>query len=100
MVELVRKTLDHFREALNYTLAIPGWSLRLRLACLWPILIGLETLLLLVANPAWLDPAHVSKVTRNSVYRMIASSLLIVPSNHLVRSAVERRIAEIEARLG
>ncbi|HZZ13669.1 MAG TPA: squalene/phytoene synthase family protein [Paraburkholderia sp.] len=100
MIELVRKTLDHFREALDYTLAIPGLSLRLRLACLWPILIGLDTLLLLVENPLWLDPVHVSKVRRNRVYQIIASSLLIVPSNRLVSASVMRRIAEIEARLG
>jgi farnesyl-diphosphate farnesyltransferase len=99
MIELVRKTLDHFREALDYTLAIPALSVRLRLACLWPILIGLDTLLLLVDNDAWLDPAKVSKVRRNQVYQIIASSLLLVPSNGLVRKSVETRIKQIEARL-
>ena len=99
LVELLRKTLDHFRAALDYTLAIPAYSVRLRLACLWPILIGLETLLLLVDNDAWLDPQKVSKVRRNTVYRIIASSLLLVPSNSLVRNAIEKRIGQIEARL-
>jgi farnesyl-diphosphate farnesyltransferase len=99
MVELLRKTLDHFREALDYTLAIPAFSVRLRLACLWPILIGLETLILLADNGAWLDPQKVSKVRRNKVYQIIASSLLLVPSNVLVRNAIEQRIRQIEARL-
>lgn len=99
MVELVRKTLDHFREALEYTLAIPAFSVRLRLACLWPVLIGLDTLLLLVDNDAWLDPAKVSKVRRNDVYRIVASSMLLVTSNALVRRSVERRIGKIEAWL-
>ncbi|WP_144107731.1 phytoene/squalene synthase family protein [Paraburkholderia sp. BCC1886] len=97
--ELLHKALEHFRAALDYTLAIPALSVRLRLACLWPILIGLETLLLLVDNEAWLDPQRVSKVRRNDVYRIIASSLLLVPSNALVRRAIEERIARIEARL-
>jgi farnesyl-diphosphate farnesyltransferase len=99
MAELLRNTLDHFREALEYTLAIPAFSVRLRLACLWPILIGLETLLLLVDNDAWLDPQKVSKVRRNRVYQIIASSLLLVPSNGLVRNSIEQRIRQIEARL-
>jgi farnesyl-diphosphate farnesyltransferase len=98
MIELVRKTLDHFREALDYTLAIPAFSVRLRLACLWPILIGLDTLLLLVDNEAWLDPAKVSKVRRNQVYRIIATSLLLVPSNRLLRKSVETRLRQIEER--
>jgi farnesyl-diphosphate farnesyltransferase len=97
MVALLRKTLEHFREALDYTLAIPALSVRLRLACLWPILIGLETLLLLVNNPAWLDPQKVSKVQRKRVYRIIGFSLLIVPSNAAVRNAIEKRIRQIEA---
>jgi farnesyl-diphosphate farnesyltransferase len=99
MIELLRTTLDHFREALDYTLAIPAFSVRLRLACLWPILIGLETLMLLVDNAAWLDPQKVSKVRRNTVYRIIASSLLLVGSNRLVRQSIEQRIRHIEARL-
>ncbi|MFM0440244.1 MULTISPECIES: phytoene/squalene synthase family protein [Paraburkholderia] len=99
MTELLRTTLDHFREALDYTLAIPAFSVRLRLACLWPILIGLETLMLLVDNAAWLDPQKVSKVRRNTVYRIIASSLLLVGSNRLVRQSIEQRIRHIEARL-
>src|ERR1700730_20414 len=56
MFELVRGTLDHFREALEYMLAIPAFSVRLRLGCLLPILIGLETLLLLVKHDDWLEP--------------------------------------------
>jgi farnesyl-diphosphate farnesyltransferase len=99
LVELLRRALDHFREALDYTLAIPASAVRLRLACLWPILIGLETLLLLADNDAWLDPARGSKVTRNTVYRIIVSSLLLVPSNALVRKAIDKRIRQVEARL-
>ena len=68
-------------------------------ACLWPILIGLDTLILLAQNEAWLDPQKVSKVTRQQVYRMIASSLLVAPFDSRVRSAVETRIAQIEARI-
>jgi farnesyl-diphosphate farnesyltransferase len=99
LFELVRKTLDHYREAVEYTLAIPGFSIRLRLACLWPILIGLETLLLLVHNDDWLDPKKVSKVKRNDVYQLIACSVPLAPSNALVRIWTERLIGRIEARL-
>jgi farnesyl-diphosphate farnesyltransferase len=99
LFELVRKTLDHFREAVEYMLAIPASSVRLRLACLWPVLIGLETLLLLVNNDDWLDPAKISKVQRSNVYRMIASSIPLAVSNGLLRSSVERLIGRIEARL-
>jgi farnesyl-diphosphate farnesyltransferase len=98
LFELVHTTLDHFREALDYTIAIPTSSVRLRLACVWPVLIGLETLLLLVQNENWLDPEKVSKVKRGKVYEIVACSLPLVTSNGLLRASVERLIAKIDAR--
>lgn len=99
LFDLVRFALDHFREAVAYTLAIPRTAVRLRLACLWPILIGLETLLLLVRNDAWLDPARVSKITRGKVYRVIAGSACLVLSDRLLRGWMDGLVADIEACL-
>ena len=99
LFELVGKTLDHFREAIEYTLSLPAFAVRLRLACLWPVLIGLETLLLLVSNDHWLDPAKVSKIRRGDVYRIIAFSMPLAASNRLLRLWMERRIAGIEDRM-
>lgn len=99
LAELLRTTLGHFREALDYALAIPAFSLRLRLACLWPILIGLETLVLLVDNDAWLEPDKVSKVQRGDVYRIIARSTLLAPSNRALRNWIEGLIGRVDARL-
>jgi len=99
LFELVRKSLDHFREAIEYTLALPAFSIRLRLACLWPVLIGLETLLLLVCNDDWLDPSKVSKIRRNDVYRIIAFSVPLVASNRLLRIWFERLIEGVETQM-
>ena len=99
LFELVRRTLDHYREAVEYTLALPAFSARLRLSCLWPVLIGLETLLLLVNNDRWLEPANASKIRRGDVYRIIAFSAPLAPSNGLLRIWIERLMARIEKRI-
>jgi farnesyl-diphosphate farnesyltransferase len=99
LFELVRKTLDHFREAVEYTRSLPAFSVRLRLACLWPVLIGLETVLFLVGNDRWLDPAKVSKIRRGDVYRIMALSVPLVASNRLLRIWTDRLIVRIEARM-
>jgi farnesyl-diphosphate farnesyltransferase len=99
LFELVGTTLAHYRAALDYTLAIPAHAVRLRLACIWPILIGLETVLLLVRNDAWLDPARVSKLKRGRVYRIIAASLPQVVSDRLLRGWTARLMREIEAAM-
>ncbi len=97
--ELVRIALDHFREATAYTFALPRTAIRLRLACLWPILIGLETLALLVENDAWLDPARVSKVNRNSVYRILWRSTALVMSDTALRNWMDGITARIDTSL-
>jgi len=97
--ELLGVALDHYRAGVDYMLAIPATAVRLRLACLWPIVIGLETLALLVDNDAWLDPTQVSKVKRGAVYRMMAASLPAVLSDALLRNWTGKLIARIEARV-
>ncbi|QGZ64428.1 phytoene/squalene synthase family protein [Paraburkholderia acidisoli] len=99
MFDLVRVALEHFRAAIDYTFALPRLSLRLRLACLWPILIGLETLDRLVANEDWLDPAKTSKVTRHDVYRILACSTVLAPSNALLNRWFTRLIDGIESKM-
>ncbi|SAL53950.1 squalene/phytoene synthase family protein [Caballeronia humi] len=99
LLDATRMTLDHFRDAIAYTLAIPAFSARLRLACLWPIMIGMETLALLIDNEHWLDPQRVSKVKRGDVYRIMALSMPMVASDALVKRWFERMLARIEARL-
>jgi farnesyl-diphosphate farnesyltransferase len=99
MFELVQTALGHFREAVEYTLAIPAFSVRLRLACLWPILIGLKTLLLLVNNDDWVNPERISKIRRGDVYRVMAYSVPLVASNRLLRIWMERLMGRIESRL-
>jgi farnesyl-diphosphate farnesyltransferase len=99
LAELMAAALAHYREAVAYTFAIPRLSIRLRLACLWPILIGLETLRLLAGNDAWLDPTRISKVSRNDVYRLVAGSAATVCFDGVLRRWIERLMSEVEARL-
>lgn len=75
--EWVSVALDHFSAAQVYALAVPARCLRLRLAVVWPILIGLETLRMLVRSRDWLDPGGRVKVSRGWIYRMM---LLSVPA--------------------
>src|SRR5262249_34677309 len=97
--ELVGKALEHFREGLEYVLAIPRSAVRLRLASLWPILIGLETLLVLVQNDRWLDPEKPSKIRRSDVYWILAGSLVTVMFGSRTRHRVQRLIEKVEVRI-
>jgi len=61
---------------LIYTMAIPRREIRLRLSCMWPILSAGETLRQVLASPDLLDPAASVKISRGTVYRMMALTTL------------------------
>jgi farnesyl-diphosphate farnesyltransferase len=68
----------HLLAGWAYTNALPRRSVRVRLACAWPILIGRETLSRLRGgNP--LDPAQRIKVNRSQVRQLMLRSVLLYP---------------------
>ncbi len=72
--ELVGVALAHLDQGWVYTMAIPRREVRLRLACMWPILIALKTLRLLTTGGNVLDPDCELKVSRGAVYRIVAAT--------------------------
>jgi len=99
LVDGIRTALGHFEAAEEYVLAIPRRNLRLRLAALWPVLIGLATLSELARNGDWLNPSHPSKVSRSWVYSMMVRSLPAARSNGLLRSWIGRLRRRVEQSL-
>jgi farnesyl-diphosphate farnesyltransferase len=79
--ELLDLTLSHYREGWGYTLAIPRREWRLRLACAWPLLIGVETLTAIRHSPRLLDPNTRVKIARTRVYGILLRSLMAVWSD-------------------
>ncbi|HEY6169896.1 MAG TPA: phytoene/squalene synthase family protein [Verrucomicrobiae bacterium] len=79
----------HLAAGWNYTNALPRNQRRLRLACAWPILIGVRTLALLrTGNP--LDPAQRIKVGRAEVRGLVICSLFALPFGGAWRGQFER----------
>ncbi|PPE70666.1 squalene/phytoene synthase family protein [Caldimonas thermodepolymerans] len=91
------EALALYRQAAAYVLAIPRRALRLRLASLWPLMIGLATLRELARNPHWPDPGHRSKVRRGEVYRILGRSVWLALSDRALRHWFDRAWAEVEA---
>ena len=99
LVSWIETALEHYAAAEEYLLAIPRRCVRLRLAVLWPVLIGLATLARLARNQRWLDPAHPSRVSRRWVYRTMAISWPASPSNRLLRAWIAHLRKRVEAGL-
>lgn len=66
--------LAHYKQAITYILALPAWQWRLRFAVVLPVAIGLETLRLLAQNDNWPQFGQRIKVSRRTVYLMMAAA--------------------------
>ena len=82
--DLLDMILSYYQDGWSYTRAIPKREWQLRLACAWPLLIGVSTLQLLRTSPDLLDSATRVKIPRTRVYRLLLGSLVSVWSNRLL----------------
>ena len=79
--EWVQVAEEHLSAGWDYTNRLPVGQIRVRLACAWPILIGVKTLKLLRNGPV-LDVKTVAKVSRREMRIMIFRSLALLPSRN------------------
>ena len=94
---LLLAALEHYQAGWRYTLAIPRTEWRMRLACAWPLLIGLATLANLSAHANPLAADRPIKIPRSQVHALLARSLVTVWSNRLLAaqaSALGPRVQE------
>jgi len=69
---------EHLLAGWAYTNALPRRSMRVRLACAWPVLIGLQTVKLL-KQANMLDPRQRIKISRRDVKQWMLRSVLYYP---------------------
>ncbi len=81
---------DHLVAGWRYTNMLPRGQFRLRLACAWPVLLGVRTLAHLRGG-GFLDPARRIKVTRAEVKSILGGSVLRLP----FRTAWERQFSRV-----
>ncbi len=79
------RALTRLDSALDYTLCLPRREARLRLFCLWPLLMAVKTLALVPGNEALLTGVHPVKITRRDVRTLMRASSLRVLSNGWLR---------------
>lgn len=74
----LRQAELHLVAGWNYVLSIPRGQIRVRLACAWPILIGIQTLVRL-RQPGVLNARHRVKISRTDVRSILWATLWRLP---------------------
>ena len=77
--EYLSRAEEHLAAGWCYTNALPRSAVRVRLACAWPVLLGVKTIAQLRRRP-FLDPAQRIKVSRTDVRRTLVSTILRYPT--------------------
>jgi len=72
--QLIQEARDHLDQGWRYTMAIPRLEVRLRLACMWPLLIGIRTLQALSISQQVLQADQSVKIARRDVYGIVAAT--------------------------
>jgi farnesyl-diphosphate farnesyltransferase len=93
--DLLGRTLEHLAEGWIYTLTIPRGEMRLRLACIWPLFIGLRTLHRIWEARNLLDPRARVRVSRPAVYAILVRSSVLAWSDH----ALDRYYRALQGRI-
>ncbi len=86
LLTLIEKAKHHLSDALAYSTTLPRRLYGVRLFCLTSLFFAVRTLRLAERDAHLLDPHHKVKITRGDVYRTLAATRLIAPSNSLVRA--------------
>jgi len=73
---LVTAAVEHLDHGWLYTMAIPRREVRLRLACMWPILFAGGTLGRVASSAELLNPNVIPKISKGEVYRVMAATTL------------------------
>ncbi|MBI2562374.1 MAG: squalene/phytoene synthase family protein [candidate division NC10 bacterium] len=94
--DLLAHTLAHYAEGWAYILAITPAEIRLRLACAWPLLIGLRTLDRVQQARDLLDPRVTVKISRPAIYGILVRSAALAWSN----GGLDRYYQAVRNRVG
>ena len=94
--ELIGLAHGHLRNALEYTLTIPGHQKGMRRFCLWAIGLALLTLRKIQNNPGFTDSREV-KVSRRSVQATVLTTNLAVADDDRLRHLFHMTAADLPA---
>ncbi len=89
MEDLVKKTWMHIMDGMEYILQVPRRFARIRLFCLWPLLMSAENMRAIGDGSKIFEVEGKVKITRDDVKRIVKSSTLHFYSNSWIRKTFE-----------
>jgi len=99
LVPMFERAGEHLSKAFDYVLSIPAQQAQLRLFCLLPLWMALETLVLAVGNDAVLSVDRPVKITRECVAELIEDCLRHASDDAALRRHYASAMTKFKDRL-
>jgi farnesyl-diphosphate farnesyltransferase len=99
LLPIFKRAGEHLAAGFEYTLLIPAGQVQLRLFCLLPLWMAIETLIVAVGNDAVLLADHPVKITRDSVSEIVEDCLRHANDDAALRRRYEGAVARFKERL-
>jgi len=92
---LLEKARDHLKDAIEYTCVLPRLEPRLRLFCLWPLFMAVDTLILISETKGNYHTSTKIKISRANIKKILKETTLICFSNYLIKRQFNRRLLRL-----
>lgn len=93
---LIEKTKLHLQDAIQYTCLLPRLEPRLRLFCLWPLFMAMDTLILLGEKSQDHASQGTLKISRLQVQKILKETSLSCWSNRRIKKLFEARVKRMK----
>jgi len=96
---LLEKARDHLKDAVEYTCLLPRLEPRIRLFCLWPLFMAVDTLILISKTNHVYNTEKKIKINRANIKKILKETTLICFSNFLIKKKFKQRLLHLNQYL-
>jgi len=96
---LLEKARDHLKDAVEYSCLLPRLEPRLRLFCLWPLFMAVDTLILISKTNEPYRAIKKIKISRANIKKILKETTLICFSNFLIKRRFNQRLILLNKNL-
>lgn len=95
----IEHATEHLEKARDYILNLPGDQKGIRLFCIWPYTMALDTLRLAAAKDGLFTADHEIKVPRSQMFRMMAVTKTIAPWSFPLKLYFNSKLSDLRSSL-
>lgn len=96
---IVEDALPYLDDALEYTKRLPRWAIRVRVFCLIPMFMAVESYAKCVNNEDVFNGAKTVKISKADVARIVRNSFLLAPCNWALQRWFEGKVRAVRHKL-